>query len=84
MNTIIELDHECNKRALNLIVFCLKEKKDEDTLVLLKDELQNQLQTKTTCLIEAKRQGKIIEHKDRLTHVNVSSNDCKYVMISEI
>jgi hypothetical protein len=27
MNKLIELDHECNKRALNLIIFGIKEQK---------------------------------------------------------
>jgi hypothetical protein len=83
MNKLIELDHEHNKRALNLIIFGLKEKKDEDTLALVKEELQNKLQIETTCLIEAKRLGKIIEHKDRLIHVKVSSNDHKYGILSK-
>jgi len=41
---------------------------------LIKDE--------TTCLIEAKRLGKIIEHKDRLIFVKVNSNDRKYGTLS--
>ena len=31
---LIELDHERNKRALNLIIFSLKEEVDEDTLAI--------------------------------------------------
>jgi hypothetical protein len=31
MNKLIELDHERNKRALNLIIFGIKEKQKEDT-----------------------------------------------------
>ena len=30
MKKLIELDHECNKRALNLIIFGLKEKVNKD------------------------------------------------------
>jgi len=32
MKKLIELDHERNKRALNLIIFGFKEEVDEDTL----------------------------------------------------
>jgi len=32
MKKLIELDHERNKKALNLIIFGLKEEVDEDTL----------------------------------------------------
>jgi len=66
MNKLIELDHESNKISLKLMIFCLKDKKKEDTVSLVKEELQNKLQDGTTCLIEAKRLGKIIEHKYRL------------------
>jgi hypothetical protein len=83
MNKLIELDHEHNKRALNLIIFGIKEHKDEDTLAIVKEELKNKSQIETTCLIEAKRLGKIIEHKDRLIHVKVSSNDHKYGILSK-
>jgi hypothetical protein len=38
---------------------------------------------KKTCLIEAKRLGKIIEHKDMLIHVKVTSNDHKYGILSK-
>ena len=34
MKKMIELDHEHNKRALNLIIFSLKEEVDEDTLAI--------------------------------------------------
>ena len=34
MKKLIELDHELNKRALNLIIFGLKEEVDEDTLAI--------------------------------------------------
>jgi hypothetical protein len=36
MNRLIELDHEHNKRALNLIIFGIKEKKYKDTLAIVK------------------------------------------------
>jgi hypothetical protein len=49
MNKHIELDHENKKRALNLICFGLKENKYEDTLAIVKEELQNILQIETTC-----------------------------------
>jgi hypothetical protein len=78
MNKLIELDHECNKRALNLIILCIKEQQDEDTLAIVKEELKNKSQIETTYLIESKRLGKIIEHKYRLIYVKVSCNDHKY------
>jgi len=34
MKKLIELDHQHNKRALNLIMFGLKEEVDEDTLAI--------------------------------------------------
>jgi hypothetical protein len=30
MNKLIQLDHECNKRALNLIIFGIKEQQDDN------------------------------------------------------
>ena len=50
MNKIIALDHEHNKRALNLIIFCLKEEEEEDTLAIVKTKLHNTLQIETTSL----------------------------------
>ena len=47
---LIELDNECNKRALNLIIFGLKEEVDENTLALAQIELYNRLQIETMCL----------------------------------
>ena len=44
MKKIIELYHERNKRALNLIIFGLKEEVDEDTLAIAQTELHNRLQ----------------------------------------
>lgn len=66
MNKLIELDHEHNKRALNLIIFGLKVEVDEDTLAIAQTELHNRLQIETTCLIEATRLGKLTENKGRL------------------
>ena len=43
MNKLIELDHERNKRALNLIIFGIKEQQEEDTLAIVKEELKIQL-----------------------------------------
>jgi hypothetical protein len=68
---------------LNLIIFGVKEQKDEDTLTIVKEELKNKSQIETTCLIEAKRLGKIIENKDRLIQVKVSSNDHKYGILNK-
>ena len=34
MKNLIELDNEHNKRALNLIIFSLKEEVEEDTLAI--------------------------------------------------
>jgi hypothetical protein len=36
MNKLIELGHEHNKRALNLIIFGIKQKQEEDTLAIVK------------------------------------------------
>jgi hypothetical protein len=83
MNKLIKLDHECNKRALNLIIFGIKEQQEEDTLAIVKEELKNKSQIDTTYMIEAKRLGKIIDHKDRLIHVKVSCNDHKYSILSK-
>jgi hypothetical protein len=83
MNKIIELDHECNKRALNLIFFGVKEQEEEDTLAIVKEELNTKSQINTTYLIEAKRLGKIIDHKHRLIHEKVSCNEHKYSILSK-
>ena len=37
MKKLLEQDHELNKRALNLIIFCIKEQKEEDTLAIVKE-----------------------------------------------
>jgi hypothetical protein len=37
MNKLIESDHERNKRALNLIIFGIKEQQEEDTLAIVKE-----------------------------------------------
>ena len=83
MNKLIKIDHECNKRALNLIIFSIKEKQEEDTQAIVKEELKNKSQIDTTYLIEEKRLGKIIDHKDRLIHIKVSCNDHKYRKLSK-
>jgi len=62
MKKMIELDHERHKRALNLIIFGLKEEVDEDTLATA----QTELQIETTCLTEATRLGKLTKNKGRL------------------
>ena len=36
INKLIEFDHECNKRALNLIMFGVKEQQEEDMLAIVK------------------------------------------------
>ena len=83
MNKLIEMDYERNKRALNLIIFGIKEQQEEDALAIVKEELKNKSQIDTTYLIEAKRLGKIIDHKDRLIRVKVSCNDHKYSILSK-
>ena len=83
MNKIIELDHERNKRDLNLIIFGIKEKQEEDTIAIVKEELNNESQIDITYLIEEKRLGKIIDHKDRLICVKVSCNDHTYSILSK-
>ena len=52
-------------------------------LAIVKEELKNKSQIDTTYLIEAKRLGKIIDHKYRLIHVKVSCNDHKYNIVSK-
>ena len=69
MSKIIKMDHEHNKRSLNLISFGIKEQQEEDTLAIVKEELNNKSKIDTTYLIEAKRLGKIIDHKDRLLNL---------------
>jgi len=83
MNKLNELDHECNKRALNLLIFGIKEQEEDDTLEIVKEELKNKSWIETTYLIEEKRLGKIIDHKDRLIYVKVSCNDHKYSILSK-
>ena len=36
MNKLIALEHDCNKRDLNLVIFGLKEEEEEDTLAIVK------------------------------------------------
>ena len=62
MYKLIYLDHECNKRALKLMIFGLKVEEDEDMLAIVKTKLQNMLQIETTGLIEANMLGKLIEN----------------------
>ena len=83
MNKLIELDHERNKRALNLIIFGIKEQQEEDMLAIVKKELKNKSQIDTTYILEAKRLRKIIDHKDRLICVKVSCNDHKYDILNK-
>jgi hypothetical protein len=71
------------KRALNLIIFGIKEQHEEDTLAIVKEELKNKSQIDTSYLVEAKRLGKIIDHKDRLIRVKVICNDNKYSILSK-
>lgn len=61
----------------------MKEEKEEDTLGLFDEELQNKLQNEATCLIETRRLCKIVEKKDRLNCVKVSSHDYKYRIVSK-
>ena len=41
MNKLIKLNHERNKKALNLIIFGIKEQQEEDTIGIVKEELKN-------------------------------------------
>jgi hypothetical protein len=50
INKIIKLDHEHNKRAMNLITFGIKEQKEEDTLEIVKEELKNNYKLKQLTL----------------------------------
>jgi hypothetical protein len=52
-------------------------------LAIVKEELKNKSQIETTYLIEGKRLGKTIDHKNRLIHVKVSCNDHKYNILSK-
>jgi hypothetical protein len=61
----------------------MKEHKDEDTLSIVKEELKNKSQIETISLIEEKRLGKTIEHKDRLIQVMVSSKAHKYDILGK-
>ena len=83
MKKLIELDHERNKRTLNLIIFGLNEEEDEDTLALVQTELHNRLQIETVCLTEATRLGKLTENKGRLIRIKVSSTDHKHNILSK-
>jgi len=83
MKELIELDHECNKRALNVIIFGLKEELDMDTLAIAQKELHNRLQIETMCLIEATRLGKLTVNKGRLIRIKVSSTDHEYDILSK-
>ena len=68
---------------MNLIIFGIREQQEEDTLEIVKEELNNKSQIDTTYLIETKRLGKIIDHKDRLICVKVSCNDHKHSILSK-
>ena len=77
MNKLIGVYHEHNKRSLNLIMFYLKEEEQEDTLAIVKIELQNRLQIDNTGLIKENTLGKLIKDKERLIRVKVSSAEKK-------
>ena len=83
MKKMIELDHERNKRALNLIIFGLKEEVDEDILAIVQTELHNRLQIETACLTEATRLGKLTENKGMMIQIKVSSTDHKYATLGK-
>jgi hypothetical protein len=68
---------------LNFIIFRIKYQQEEDTLAIVKKELNKKSQIDTTYLIEAKWLGKIIDHKDRLICDKVSCNDHKYNILSK-
>jgi hypothetical protein len=82
MIKIIELDHDYNKIASNLINFGLKEE-GEDTLELVKEGLQNKFEVETSCFIKERRLGKVIKHKIRLICVKVSSTNHKYGILNK-
>ena len=83
MKKMIELDHERNKRALNLVIFDVKDEVDDDTLAIVQKELHNRLQIEITCLTKATRLGKLNENKGRLIQIKVSSTDNKYAILSK-
>ena len=82
MKKLIKLDHERNKRTLNLIIFGLKEVVDKDTLAIA-TELYKRLQIETMCLTKAARLGKLTENKGRLIQIKVSSTAHKYDLFSK-
>jgi len=83
MYKLIELDHKCNKRALNLIIFGLKEKVDEDSLALAQTKLHNRLKIETVCRTKATRLGKLTKNKGRLIRIKLSSTNHKYDILSK-
>ena len=62
MNRLLCLEHKSNKQDLNVVIVRLKEEAHEDALAIVKEELHNRLQVKTTCPLEAKMLGKLIEN----------------------
>ena len=68
---------------MNLIIFGIKEQQEEDNIAIVKEQLNNKSQIDRTYLIEEKRLGKIIDHKDRFISVKVSCNDHKYNILTK-
>jgi len=83
MKKMIEIDHERNKRALNLVSFGLKEEVEEDTFSIVQKELHNRLQIETTCVTKATRLGKLTKNKGRLIRIKVIFTDHKYDILSK-
>jgi len=65
MKKIIELDHERNKRVLNLIIFGLKEEVDEDTIAIARTKLRDSIQIEMSLTGET-RLVKLTENRGRL------------------
>ena len=63
MNMLLELNHEHNKWVLNFVILSLKEEVEEDTLVIVREELHRLLQIEAICLTKVKRLEKLIENK---------------------
>ena len=53
------------------------------TLAIAKTKLHNRLQIETISLIEENRLGKLIENKERIIRVKVSSTEQKYKILSK-
>jgi hypothetical protein len=82
LDKLIELDHEHKKIDLSLIIVDVQEQEDEDTPLIVNIQLKNKSQIETSYLIEVRRHGKMLEHKDRVRVVRVSCSDHKFDIVN--